>query len=261
MGRRIRWLGVVLLLCFGLVIVQLVNVQFAKAPALRASPNNPKNAAKAANNPRGAIYASDGTTLLAESVRANGGAYDYTRQYPGGGLYSQIVGFDSTFEGTSGVEYEYNSDLKAHPKPAQNLSQALGLEPGYGQLGVSIGARTLAKQAALFGYNSHPPIDLPNSWVATPTFPPVSALTPPDQELLADSAIGQYNDETSALSDALGAAGIANNGAIMTPLRHVPDQRQSRQCGDHLHPNEVEAGGLAERCSPSDSVDETGRNR
>jgi hypothetical protein len=27
-GRRIRWLGIVMLLCFGLVVVQLVNIQF-----------------------------------------------------------------------------------------------------------------------------------------------------------------------------------------------------------------------------------------
>jgi peptidoglycan glycosyltransferase len=104
---------------------------------------------------------------------------------------------------------------------------AVSCDPGYGQLGVSLGAPTLAKQAALFGYNSHPRIDLPNSWVATPTFPPASALTPPDQGFLADSAIGQYNDEASALSNALVAAGIANGGAIMTP--HVMAQIRDSQ--------------------------------
>ena len=34
MGRRIRWLGVIMVVCFGLVIVQLVNIQLVKAKAL-----------------------------------------------------------------------------------------------------------------------------------------------------------------------------------------------------------------------------------
>ena len=42
MGRRVRWLGVVLVLCFALVIVQLVNIQFRQASALANSPNNPR---------------------------------------------------------------------------------------------------------------------------------------------------------------------------------------------------------------------------
>ena len=38
MGRRIRWVGVIMVVCFGLVIVQLVNVQFVKAHQLANSP-------------------------------------------------------------------------------------------------------------------------------------------------------------------------------------------------------------------------------
>ena len=90
-------------------------------------------------------------------------------------------------------------------------------DPGYGLLGIALGAPTLAKQAALFGYNATPPIDLPQAWVATPFFPSASSLTPPNQALLAYSAIGQLNDTASALSNALVAAGIANDGVIMRP--------------------------------------------
>jgi penicillin-binding protein A len=370
-----------MVLCFGVVAVQLVNVQYVKAPALQASPGNPRNRATIADNLRGAIYADDGTTVLAKSVRATGGTFDYTRSYPGGSLYSQVVGFDSTYEGTAGVEYQYNSYLAVHRHPAQNLSQALGLsrtpqttdsviltidpklqeaaqnalrgipggntdgavvaiapktgavlvdystpdfdptpleapntatgtqdqelaalayfktkdherfypglpmatgetffpgstfkvvtsaavynldpnltgfsfpragftsfpnsdkvmtndgneicggtmaddmfatscDPGYGQLGVSLTAPTLIEQAHLFGYNSRPPIDLPSAWVATPSVPPASGLTPPNQEELADTAIGQLNDQASALSNAMVAAAIADDGTIMTP--------------------------------------------
>lgn len=385
MGRRIRWLGIALVVCFGSVIVQLVNIQYAKGPALSTSAENPRNAGRAAENFRGDIYASDGT-LLAKSVKRSSGTFDYTRKYPGGALYAQIVGFDSTYEGTAGVEYEYDDDLRSHQQPAQNLPQAFGLEPrpvntdsvtltvesklqeaaqaalsqikgpntdaavvaidpssgailadystptfdpapleapnteagteeqelaalsyfktpdhegnlagvplatdatfppgstfkvvttaavynlkpslsnfdfplmgsitfpgstlaltnegddnkggipcggtlaamlaqscdpGYGKLGVVLGASTLAQQAALLGYNAQPPIDLPKDWVATPSFPAASVLSPPgDEALLAYSAIGQYDDKASALSNALVAAGIANGGVIMTP--------------------------------------------
>jgi peptidoglycan glycosyltransferase len=105
---------------------------------------------------------------------------------------------------------------------------AQSCDPGYGKLGVQIGAPTLARQAALFGYNSRPPIDLPSSWVGTPVFPPASDLdSVPEEEDLADSAIGQFDDEASALSDAMVAAGIANGGAIMTP--HVMAQIRNGQ--------------------------------
>jgi penicillin-binding protein A len=401
MGRRIRWLGIVLLLCFGLVIVQLVNIQYTKAPALSASADNPRNAERAAENFRGDIVASDGS-VLAKSVKSGGGTFDYTRAYPGGSLYSQIVGFDSTYEGTAGVEYEYNKYLQSHQQAAQNLPQALGLEPravntdsvtltveprlqeaaqaalsqikgpdtdaavvaiapstgailadystpnfdpapleapntesgtreqelaaldyfktpdhegnfagfplatdalfppgstfkvvttaavynlkpslsifdfplmgsitfpgsnlpltnegdddkggipcggslavmlaqscdpGYGKLGVAVGADTLAQQAALLGYNSEPPIDLPTAWVAAPSFPPASTLRlTNDEALLAYSAIGQYNDKASALSNALVASGIANGGVIMTP--HVMEEVRDSQGAVVMH--------------------------
>ena len=378
-----------MVLSFAAVIIQLVNIQYAKAPQLRAASDNPRNFAKNDDNFRGNIYASDGT-LLAKSVKATSGSFDYTREYPGGSLYSQIVGFDSTYEGTAGVEYEYNSQLESHQEPAQTLSQALGLDsppsttdnvtltiepklqataqaalshitglntdagvmaidpstgailadystpsfdpapleapdttagtqqqelaavsyfktedhegfyagvplstyntffpgstfkvvtssavynldpslsifyfpyatsttfpnstavlhndggslcggtmtemlpascdPGYAQLGVKLGATDLAKQAALFGYNSQPPVDLPSSWVATPYFAPASQLMPPNQAILGYSAIGQEDDKASVLSNALVAAGIANKGAIMTP--HVMQQITNSQ--------------------------------
>jgi cell division protein FtsI/penicillin-binding protein 2 len=65
----------VLLACFGVTIMQLVNVQYVKAPALEASPHNPRHATLIANNLRGDIYASDGT-VLAQSVKATAGTFD-----------------------------------------------------------------------------------------------------------------------------------------------------------------------------------------
>jgi peptidoglycan glycosyltransferase len=130
MGRRIRWLGVFMVVCLGLIVAQLVNIQFVKAHQLADSPNNPRIAVLRYENPRGSIYAADGTTVLAKSVRATPGKdkypYSYTRQYPEGPLYAGITGYDSAlYYGTSGIEEEYNTELSAHSQGVQNLSQLI----------------------------------------------------------------------------------------------------------------------------------------
>ncbi len=132
MGRRVRWVGVVLILCFGLVIAQLVNIQFHRAGALNAMATNPRNIATHLDNQRGQILAADGT-VLAKSVPTNAGTgqYKYQRVYPTAtaNLFASVVGYDSFTYGTSGVEYQYDQYLTAHTQTAQSLSQALGLDP------------------------------------------------------------------------------------------------------------------------------------
>jgi peptidoglycan glycosyltransferase len=131
MGRRIRWLGVFMVVLFGLVIAQLVNVQLVKGKQLSDSPQNPRIAATRDENPRGEILAADGT-VLAESVPATAAAsregysFDYVRQYPQGPLYSGITGYDSILNyGLTDIEAEYNSYLGPHQQSAQTLSQIL----------------------------------------------------------------------------------------------------------------------------------------
>ncbi len=131
MGRRIRWLGVLLVACLGLVLIQLVNIQLVRAKQLQTSPFNPRIAVQKDNNARGNIYAADGT-LLATSVPRPAGTnkvdypYDYVRQYPQGQLYAGITGYDSVaYYGTTGIEEQYDSFLTAHQQPPQTLSQLL----------------------------------------------------------------------------------------------------------------------------------------
>jgi penicillin-binding protein A len=126
MGRRIRWLALVLALCFVAVLAQLVNIQFRRATALNATATNPRNTAKRFDNDRGLILASDGS-VLARSVPtgAPSGHYQYRRVYPTGPLYSDIVGYSSLFYGTSGAEYSYDTDLGLHKRTAQTLGQLL----------------------------------------------------------------------------------------------------------------------------------------
>ena len=131
MGRRIRWLGVVMVACLGLVVAQLVNIQLVKAKMLQNSPYNPRVAALRDVNPRGEILAADGT-VLAQSVKTPATVnktdypYDYVRQYPQSQLYSGITGYDSALEGTTtDIEREYDSYLGPHTEGPQNLSQLL----------------------------------------------------------------------------------------------------------------------------------------
>lgn len=130
MGRRIRWLALVLVLCFVAVLAQLVNIQLRQATRLNTTARyNPRITTKKYNNPRGMIFASDGT-ILAKSVPSGApkGApqYKYKRDYPTGPLYSGIVGYSSpAFYTTSGVERTYNTYLKVHQRKAQTLGQLL----------------------------------------------------------------------------------------------------------------------------------------
>ena len=119
-----------MVLLFGLIAVQLVNIQFVKAHQLATSPNNPQVAVLKYDNPRGTIYAADGTTVLAQSVPTTPGPYkypySYLRQYPQGPLYAGITGYYSPlYYGTAGIEEEYNSQLSAHSQGPQNLSQLI----------------------------------------------------------------------------------------------------------------------------------------
>jgi len=130
MGRRIRWLGVVLILCFGLVIIQLTNIQFHRAPALRTKAAAIANKANP-DNYRGYILAADGTNL-AQSVPNTDKAdnfHQYVRQYPYGSLFSGVVGYSSFYYGTGGVESVYNDELIPHSQPAHTLTQLLSPPP------------------------------------------------------------------------------------------------------------------------------------
>jgi peptidoglycan glycosyltransferase len=87
-------------------------------------------------------------------------------------------------------------------------------DPGYALLGLALGAQDLTATANDFGYNEVPPLDLPG--VVASFFPKESTLAanPP---FLAYSAIGQEDVSSTALQNALVAAGVADGGKIMTP--------------------------------------------
>jgi penicillin-binding protein A len=161
-GRRIRWLGIVLLVCFALVIVQLINIQFRRASALANSPDNPQIIAKRFDNVRGTISLEDGT-VLAKSVKISSkpGQYHYEREYPEATakLYAGVTGYDSIFYGTTGIEYQYNQYLIAHPQAPKNLSQILFNKPPSEPDDVTITIDPVLQQAAETALDAVPGAD------------------------------------------------------------------------------------------------------
>jgi peptidoglycan glycosyltransferase len=123
-SRRLRILATIILLLFAVIVAQSANIQFFRAPALNASPNNPRNQNPSAQFPRGEILAANGA-VLAYSVKQNNPYYPYRRIYPDGSLTSGVVGFSSPYYGLWGLEEEYNSFLAAHPQPPQSFEQLL----------------------------------------------------------------------------------------------------------------------------------------
>jgi peptidoglycan glycosyltransferase len=157
-GRRIRWLGVFMVLCFALVIVQLVNIQFRRASALANSPGNPRVVSQAFDNLRGTITAADGT-VLAQSVPAPAhSTKEYMRTYPGGSLYGGITGFDDVYYGPlTGIEAQYNSFLDAHPRSPQNFSELLFDKPPPQPDNVQLTIDPVLQQAASQALTTLPP--------------------------------------------------------------------------------------------------------
>ena len=124
MTRRLSILGTFVLLLFVAILVQAINVQWLRAPALDSSPLNPRTSTASTQFPRGEIVAADGT-ILARSVAAHVAGAAYERFYPLGSLTSGVVGFAGPAYGTWAIENEYNQYLTPHAQPPKSLAQVL----------------------------------------------------------------------------------------------------------------------------------------
>lgn len=92
-------------------------------------------------------------------------------------------------------------------------------DPGYAAVGLDLGATDLYDEATSFGYDSVPPLDLPQGDVTNAYFPPIADFATDELGLpgVAYSAIGQEDVRATALQGALVAAGIADGGKVMAP--------------------------------------------
>ncbi len=120
MDRQIRWIGLVLLVCFGLLFLQLNNLQVLQAKKLANAPGNPRVVAVALDQPRGIIQTADGV-VVAESKPTHD-IYGQLRVYPDGPLYADVTGYDSILYGLTGVEATYNTYLRSHSAPVRSFA-------------------------------------------------------------------------------------------------------------------------------------------
>ena len=118
----------------------------------------------------------------------------------------------------------YNAGLGVCGGTIQKMLPA-SCDPGYAWLGEKLGGEKLHAEAQQFGYNAIPPLDIPG--VVASVFPPAKTFDNGNIPFLAYSAIGQYNVRSTALQDALVAAGIANGGKVMAPhfLHKITDSQ------------------------------------
>ena len=110
MGRPIKHVVIVLLLCFTALFVQLNRIQVYEAQALADNPANTRTIQRDFNRPRGQIVTRD-DVVVAVSEPTPGSFFDAQRTYPQGELYAHVAGYTSFTFGAEGVEREYNDAL------------------------------------------------------------------------------------------------------------------------------------------------------
>ncbi len=151
MERRIRRLGIFMVLCFVALFIQLNNIQILKANSLANNPANPQVVALARSQSRGEILSADGVPLAYSTLAPPNSIYKYQRQYDPytATLFSQIVGFASIKYGNfRGVEAEYNSYLTPHTRPAKTLRDLLVNRTVKDNVALTIGTKLQTQVAA-----------------------------------------------------------------------------------------------------------------
>jgi penicillin-binding protein A len=126
MARRIRWLGLGMVVCFFVLFLQLNNIQVLKAHQYATDSRNPTVRAQS-QQPRGVIQSADGVVLAKSVPAAKNSGYKYQRVYTPAtaSLFSDIVGLYSPRFLSYGVEAYYNSYLVAHNKPVTSIKDLL----------------------------------------------------------------------------------------------------------------------------------------
>lgn len=130
MQRRIRILGIAMVLCFVILFLQLNNLQVVRAHQYATDPGNPQVIAQEYEQPRGVIESSDGKVLAQSVPGAHGSRYRYLRQYPAqwATLFSHIVGvfsYNYAPKGGYGVEGTYDKYLVSHNQPVKSVRDLL----------------------------------------------------------------------------------------------------------------------------------------
>jgi peptidoglycan glycosyltransferase len=148
MNKRIRTFALVALACFGLLLLQLGNLQVRQATALQHSLFEPPvNGGDPFEQPRGEIVSSDGV-VLAESIPTSN-SYRYFRHYPDGPLFASITGYYDVTASSApyGMEAEYNQFLSPNTPAVHSLDGILTERTGTDSVEITV-STTLQKVAA-----------------------------------------------------------------------------------------------------------------
>jgi penicillin-binding protein A len=113
MNAPLRRVGVVMLVLFGLLFLNLNNVQVVQAHKLKDDPRNTRTLYDRYSRERGKIVVNNGDTAIAQSVKSKvpDDKYTYVRTYPQGPLYAPVTGFQSLIYGSTGIEQSQNKVL------------------------------------------------------------------------------------------------------------------------------------------------------
>lgn len=149
MNRRIRRVGITLMLLFGALFVQLNYLQVVQADRLANDPRNTRVAVRDFSQPRGDIQSADGA-LLARSV-PSGGVFELQREYPEGELFGHVTGYFSFTFGSAGVERAYNDELAGRDFELRRLSDILTERTRTGTVTLTITKRLQEAARAALG--------------------------------------------------------------------------------------------------------------
>lgn len=109
MNKQIRSLGIVLVVMFSALFVQLNNIQVFGADRLNSNPANTRAVVRDFSRPRGSVQTADGV-VMAESIPSDD-EFKLKRRYPEGALFAHLTGYFSFTFGSDGVERTYNDAL------------------------------------------------------------------------------------------------------------------------------------------------------
>jgi len=112
MNAPLRRAGVVIIVLFGLLFVNLNWVQGYKADSYRTNEHNARVLYSEYERQRGNIQLADGTVVAVSTATDDN--LKYLRTYPFKDVYAQIVGYRSVNGGSSGVERSQNDFLSGN---------------------------------------------------------------------------------------------------------------------------------------------------
>jgi len=110
-NRAIARVGTAIVALILVLVGMLTYLQVIHADSLANDPRNVRGALKDINRPRGPIVTADGVVVAESKPADDGTEFDFSRTYPEGPLFQQVVGYQSFVLGSVGVERTYNDEL------------------------------------------------------------------------------------------------------------------------------------------------------